>query len=193
MSALRFFQNRANRTESQIFEIFVLISIRDWIAHLLSERLQKLKPEVTPTYALICKRRHNWMVHRPQKRIVIEESCLLGSMDGPTMRSELLYFTVVNSLFSHIITKQTNKANPFYLIYENYNCTTVKYSESGTIQHGTSGFNFRQQMLYPVSYRDQWIFSAFSGAMLREDTGPGNKGNTKNVFCFLNIKRIIKI
>ena len=27
-------------------------------------------------------------------------------------------------------------ANPFYLIYENYNCATVKYSESGTIQHG---------------------------------------------------------
>ena len=32
--------------------------------HLLSERLQKLKPEVTPTYALICKRRHiGWSQH----------------------------------------------------------------------------------------------------------------------------------
>ena len=27
-----------------------LIYIREWIVHLLSERLQKLKPEVTPTY-----------------------------------------------------------------------------------------------------------------------------------------------
>ena len=41
-----------------------LISIKDWIAHLLSERLQKLKPQGTPTYALICKRRHiGWSHH----------------------------------------------------------------------------------------------------------------------------------
>ena len=56
VSRLHFFQTKIS--------LVPLISIRDWIAHLLSERLQKLKPEVTPTYALICKRPHiGWSHH----------------------------------------------------------------------------------------------------------------------------------
>ena len=43
-----------------------LISIKVWIAHLLSERLQKLKPEITPTYALICTRRHIALSHHEE-------------------------------------------------------------------------------------------------------------------------------
>ena len=90
-----------------------LISIRDWIAHLLSERLQELKPEVTPTYALICKRRHiGWSHH--EEWVAIFCCC------------EFVVFA-----YNHEIDEQSKS-----LIYENYNCATVKYSESGTMQHG---------------------------------------------------------
>ena len=63
----------------KLLQVFILNRIPtdlyiDWIEHLLSERLQRLKPEVTPTCALICKRRYiEWSHH--EERVAIFYCC----------------------------------------------------------------------------------------------------------------------